>query len=128
MRCERRALTLIEVMAGLFILSVLLVAVLAAQRSHAKQIAAAETKLNAVELADQLLQEWFYAKNQVPIASGNVDSFRWSTKVVRESGPFGTSIVQLRIENMIDIDNQKAPILAVDLFVPPIDSEMEAED
>lgn len=64
MRCSRRwrgaeALTLIEILASLALLGSLLAAMLLARGQMAHQWRAAQEKLEAVEAADRLLEDWW---------------------------------------------------------------------
>ncbi len=57
-RRARRGLTLVEVVAGLALLATLLVSILMAYGLHSGQIRAAQDRLEAIHLADELLNSW----------------------------------------------------------------------
>ena len=56
---QRRGLSLIEVVASIALLSVLMVALLAAWSKHNAQLQKAQQKLEAVELLDQQMGQWY---------------------------------------------------------------------
>jgi hypothetical protein len=62
---DRRALTLVEVIAGLVLLATLLTSVLAAFKAHAGQIRAARDRLKANAAAEELLSGWL-AQGSLP--------------------------------------------------------------
>lgn len=64
--CRRRGLTLIEVTAGILILSTLLVATIVAFQQHVRQIERSQRIIDAVRGADELLDEWFSRGTVLP--------------------------------------------------------------
>src|SRR5688500_13208484 len=85
-RGRAAGLTLREVVAGLALLSTLLVAVLTTRAKLTRQWAAAERRLRATEAADALLTAWWQDVKTFPRrASGAVpgdDRMSWRTEVV----------------------------------------------
>src|SRR5687767_6965975 len=82
----RAGLTLIEVVAGLALLSTLLVAVLTTKAKLTRQWSLAQQRLRATEAADALLTTWWQEPKTFPRqAAGRVDGepgLRWQTTVV----------------------------------------------
>src|SRR5687767_7374794 len=77
-RCSRRALTLIEVLASLALLTTLLVSVLAAYSRLVRQARLSQERLSAVRHLDQLIAQWLVAEqtpleNAVGPVSGQAD-------------------------------------------------------
>lgn len=100
----RRATTLIEVLAGLVILSTLLASAAMARGRFLRQWADADQRLSAASEADQLLKQWLILSPvQVPISSRGTfagpSRHMWSTHVIPNSAAasVGTIIVQLQI-------------------------------
>ena len=84
-RNGRRALTLIEVVAGLSLLSIVLVTSLVGMRRHENQAKTAKAKLQAVDVAEQLLSGWYQSSGFVPVPqSGTVfagkNQLNWQTQ------------------------------------------------
>lgn len=100
-RIGRRGLTLLEVMAGIALLSTLLVGVLMSFGGLAKQVTRAAKLSEAVEVADGLLASWYASESGVPLdARGTVGSFVWRTSVVDEELlPLGLVVVRLSVED-----------------------------
>jgi type II secretory pathway pseudopilin PulG len=67
--CARTGITLIEVVAGLALLSTLLVSILAAYRGHAAQVRAAHDRLQAAQALDRLLGQWTASGQWPPAGS-----------------------------------------------------------
>jgi prepilin-type N-terminal cleavage/methylation domain-containing protein len=98
-----RGLTLVEVVAGLALLSTLLVAVLTTKARVARQWSHAQRKLQAVAAADELLTRWWQHKEQFPRQSSGAVAgdagLRWRTTSL-ENPPLNalrTSVVRLDI-------------------------------
>jgi prepilin-type N-terminal cleavage/methylation domain-containing protein len=99
----RRGLTLVEVVAGLALLSTLLVAVLTTKARVTRQWSHAQRKLQAVAAADELLTQWWQRKEEFPRrSSGEVAGdaqLRWRTTPVRNEplNDLRTSVIRLEI-------------------------------
>lgn len=74
----RKGLTLVEVVTGIAILSTLLVGILLAFKQHSTQIKSAQKRMEAIEMADDLLREWSLGGWSVPFAgdSGRVEGHK----------------------------------------------------
>ena len=102
-RRRARALTLVEVVAGLALLSTLLVAVLTTKARVTRQWADAQRRLDAAAAADRLLATWWQDVERFPRqSSGRVSDdspLTWRTRTVR-NGPIdalGASVVRLEV-------------------------------
>jgi type II secretory pathway pseudopilin PulG len=77
----RRGLTLVEVVAGLLLLATLLTAVLTAFRTHAAQIRHARERLQANDMANELLRGWLAQGAMPPIGTqkplDGTDGWAW---------------------------------------------------
>jgi type II secretory pathway pseudopilin PulG len=77
----RRGLTLVEVVAGLLLLATLLTAVLTAFRTHATQIRRARERLQANDMANELLRGWQAQGAMPPIGTQKLldgtDGWAW---------------------------------------------------
>ena len=83
-RCVRRGLTLIEVVAGIALLSTLLVAILVSYRAHAAQVRAAKRRLQVIDFADQQMATWMSTGRTPPIGKkGESTDGKYSWKIVR---------------------------------------------
>lgn len=75
---RRRGMTLVEVVAGIALLSTLLVMILMAHRNHSAQIRKAKDRMKAIRVADELLSVWMASvslprigqREEVPGVSG----------------------------------------------------------
>lgn len=122
-RSPRSGLTLIEVTAGILLLSTLLVASIVAFQQHARQIKRANRTVAAIDAADELLSQWFAAGVRVPPqGEGQVrgdESLRWRTSVVG-AGQDDTQpwqIVRLQIRDTESFRDARA-IVDVEVVVP----------
>src|SRR3954470_6964454 len=94
-------LTLVEVIAGLALLSTLLVAVLGTKARVTRQWAHAQRKLEAVAAADKLLAGWWATPATFPRRSAGIVSgdagLAWRTSPVASEvvRPLGASVVRL---------------------------------
>jgi type II secretion system protein I len=118
-----RGLTLIEVLAALAILATMLWGVLAVKTSAIRQAHRAEQQLVAVEIADQLLNQWC-ASGETPVPDeGGLEahpSWGWRTTIVSdsESEVWGSEIAELQIVDLSG-DKEYPPILSVQFLLPP---------
>ena len=96
-------LTLVEVLAGLALLSTLLVAVLGTKVRVTRQWAHAQRKLEAVAAADKLLAGWWAKPTEFPRRSSGLvagdSGLGWRTAPVANDAirPLGASVVRLEI-------------------------------
>lgn len=63
---SRRAITLIEVLAGITLMATLFTMMVVAAGRHTARIADAQRELQALEALDQLLAEWYSSDNALP--------------------------------------------------------------
>lgn len=120
-RC-RSGLTLIEVIAGLAILSTLLVSVLIAISRHERQIKRAERVLDAANVADRVLAELLNHSSQINrqqagTINNDETSFRWEISdlrrnVVREDFRW----MQLEVFDQ----NSSQPLVTVAFVIPEV--------
>lgn len=100
---KARALTLLEVVAAIALLSTLLVAVLAAHDRLARQSRRGELRLAAVDAADRLLTAWTATTPVViPDVAGHFDTtprLYWQVASVAspELLPYGVRIARLQV-------------------------------
>jgi type II secretory pathway pseudopilin PulG len=98
-------LTLIEVAAGVMILSTLLVATLVAFQQHVRQARRAQRVLHAVAAADNLLGAWFAVGEAVPRQTSGVvpddTSLSWRTTAAQAANSDlpGIEVVRLEIND-----------------------------
>jgi type II secretory pathway pseudopilin PulG len=119
--CNRKGLTLIEVIAGLLLMSTLLVGILTAGSRHMRQLRLAKQRLAAAAMADQLLTAW--AQSEQNLAVGECDApdtagLAWRVRPVeRPSSPesLGVEIVRLEVFDA-KADPTKQPLISVDVL------------
>ncbi len=120
---KRRGLTLVEVVAALVLLATLLVGMLSSYQIHRQQIVRATEGRQAVDVAEQLLADWFTATPSVPRnARGTVMVNRkrwiWTTATVSRrqlTKETYTEIVRLRVYSS---KMKGRPAVEVDVMVP----------
>ena len=84
MRSAKYGFSLLEVVISLALLSTLIAGALVSHGRATRQVATARSKLNAVDAAEQLLQQWILLENtNVPLnqtgVCGEEDQFKWRT-------------------------------------------------
>ena len=145
MRCSRRwtlnrrrcAFTLIEVLAGLTLLSTLLVAVVMARGRYVHQSVSAERRLEAVEVADELLTQWWQDPAAFPVDdSGTVnEDMRWRTRQLSQQDLEDLGAMVVRLELFVDDraprdspgDERDEPILVIDVLAPMVSTSPQPE-
>lgn len=122
-RSDRRALTLVEVIAGLVLLATLLTCVLAAFKTHAAQIRGARDRFKANEAAEELLSGWLTqgalpaVGTQKPIADS--DGWIWRLLANETHQSDSVKIGSVRVEIVRSRDATGDEVLAsVALVVP----------
>lgn len=134
-RDGRRAMTLVEVIAGLVLLTTVLAAVGVARGRFLRQWADADRQLQATRAADELLAGWLAGPpDRVPVGSGGplpgADGFRWSAGRIRDAAAerLGSQVVRLEVTRPAGDGSGRRPeaVLAVEfllrddrLFVEP---------
>lgn len=127
---ERVGLTLIEVIAGLALLSTLLVAILIAFRGHALQVRASQDRLAAIAHADRLLLGWTAEEQLPPVGARGLVTDEWSWRIApaeSAEAPWpGTRVVRLEI---IDSGGDERPhvLTAVELLVEGSKPDLEVQ-
>jgi len=115
-----RGLTLIEVLGALVLLSTLLVGILAAKGRLVRQLARAEHKSQALQMADTLLTQWWEHPAQFPrAASGPIDGREdrtWRTTVVANDTLTKLGAQQVRLD-ILDTDNPDHALVTVDVVL-----------
>src|SRR5688572_15241286 len=85
-RYRARGMTLIEVLAGVALLGSLLVGVVLARGRYIRQWTTAQHRLEAVQAADALLNQWWASEDSVPRSGmgscGERRSLRWQTRLI----------------------------------------------
>ena len=124
MRCyphSTRALTLIEVVASLALLGTLLVSIVLAQGRYVRQAALAQRKLEAVEAADELLEQWTQSDEGIPTAGeGELDrAMIWQTEGLPTSvlDDIGVQQVRLTISTTRE-PGRPVTLTQVELLIP----------
>lgn len=101
-RVQAYGMTLIEVLGALALMGSLVVSLLCAKANAMRQGAVAERRLQAVQLADQLLTEWWPSAEKFPRdQTGQADQLElaWRTRSVvnKDLEQIGTSVLCLEI-------------------------------
>ena len=121
--CRARALTLIEVVAGLAILGTLLVAVLLTDARCRRQSGLARRRMDAVRAADALLAKWWTDPGKFPrTAHGQLhpgSELAWRTLVIEneEIEQLGGQVVRLEVFRPREAWREK-PTVTVDVVLP----------
>lgn len=121
------AFTLIEVLAGLAILSSVLVGVVLARSEHSRQWIDAQHRLEAIEAADKLASTW-WSQSRFPApghgTTGKKTLFHWRTtrKTNRDLESHGVQPIRLELFDSSPGENS-TPIIHVDFLL--IQSELE---
>jgi hypothetical protein len=109
LRRRRTGLTLLEVVAGLALLSTLLVAVLTTKARVTRQSAHAQRRLEAVTAADRLLAGWWRDVKRFPREGGGRvpgdAGLAWRTTPVANAPVNAMAASVIRLE-VIDVRNQ----------------------
>ncbi len=114
-------MTLIEVVAGLALLTAVLGGILTAKTRFARQWARADQRVRAVEAADRLLTQWWQDYARVPRSGGGIvpgnAALAWQTRPVASADlePVGGQIVRLTVGRAGEPDSVLA---TVDVIVP----------
>ena len=98
---DRRGLTLVEVVAGLALLASLGVAMLSILTAHRQQARQAADRLQAADLADQLLAGWYSSGGGVPRNAAGVFSrgeCQWTTRAIDQRMVDGYAIEIVRLQ------------------------------
>ena len=117
----RRGTTLIEVLAGLVILSTLLVSLAMARGRFLRQWAQADQRIAASHEVDHLMEQWFAASPPaVPIDSNgitdDVPHHLWQTQVIAspQAASIGTIVVRLQV---FQNNEAQSPLASIDVLL-----------
>ena len=119
---SRRGVTLIEVVAGVLLLSTLLVSIILTHSRHALQVRKAQRRLAAIEATDNLLVRWFDSPHGVPLEREGTFHRRlglaWRTTIIdRQQGQiFGADVARLEVFDLKDTEAVK-PIVTIDILI-----------
>ena len=100
---QSRGFTLIEVVVGLTLMATVVVASLLAFSAHQKQIRQARSKIDALQIADNLLNRMSASRAGIPLfATGTIPerpNWTWRTRVIEETtlAQIPLRIIQLQI-------------------------------
>jgi prepilin-type N-terminal cleavage/methylation domain-containing protein len=118
---RRRGLTLIEVVAGLALLSVLLVAVLTAKARATRQWINSARRLEATAAADRLLTRWWPDRAHFPRdAAGRVpgdSGLFWRTSTVRNDAVNSLVASVVRLEVLDGRTNPPVTLSSVEIVL-----------
>ena len=119
-RRTRRGLTLIEVIAGLVLASVLAVLLITSASRHHRQLLHAQLKLRAVEELDNwLVRNWTQDRNLPLAGTGQLDAegqFRWTAFIAaRSSEPVPHVVVRFEVREADSLEDRV--LAAVELLV-----------
>lgn len=117
--CCQRAFTLVEVVASLMLLGTLLVGILTAHRRHVEQIRNAKTRLAAIAVAENLLEQWRKEGTWGAVARGGTIkgssefAWRWTVTTPPELQQLGATKGRLEIVRAGAVND--VPLVAVEL-------------
>jgi type II secretory pathway pseudopilin PulG len=117
----RSGLTLIEVVAGIALLSTLLVSTMLAYGLHVRQARAAQRRLEAIAAADRLLAGWGASAEHVPtVAQGEVpgdERLAWHTQVIENpaAATLGAAVIRLEVYDPA-LPDESRPLAAVEVL------------
>lgn len=136
-------MTLVEVVVGLLLLSVLLVGLLTAFGQHTKQIRRNRIRMKAVRITDQLMAKWFSESGRLPYEDqGDVEGheeFRWQITpqkpLIDKALDIGTVRFELFYRNPTGYGNAEedevltdGPLVSLDLVVPALGRKIAPRD
>ena len=121
---RRSGVTLIEVLAALALLGSLAVAMVLSRGRLVEQHQRAEQKMQAIDIADQLLAQWWASEPKaIPVnTSGPVEGHQdwvWETASYQQRAlqPFDAHIVRLRIVDASAL-GEPVELTSIDVVVP----------
>lgn len=108
--------TLLEVVVGLVLMASVLVSSMLAFTAHQRQLRYAEAKLEAVLVADALLESFTSSRDGIPpAASGPVNGragWYWRTQVVGVTAPADISLQVIRLQVLGPVREGSSRVLA----------------
>ncbi|MGB7344296.1 MAG: type II secretion system protein [Pirellulaceae bacterium] len=121
---HRAGFTLLEVVIGMMLMTSLVVGSLTALSRYRNSLATVARKRQAINVADELLNQWVQSSNGLPGASvGEVTGesvFRWQTRVLSQRRVCGvqTEVVRLEVYQSESSDGAAYPLTTVDYLRP----------
>ena len=115
-----RGLTLIEVVAGLALLASLGVAMLAILSAHRQQARQAADRLQAADLADQLLAGWYSSSAGIPRNAAGAfarSDYQWTTHIMDQRMIDGYAIEIIRLQ-IAARARTAVPLVTINLLSP----------
>ncbi len=113
--------TLVEVLGGLVLLGTLLTGLLLAKSQAQRQYTDAGDKLEAIELADRLLTEWFSRPDHWPRDdTGPIDGhedLRWRTETVSDEAARELGLERVRL-TITESTGSNQPLTSVEVLIP----------
>lgn len=129
---QRRALTLVEVVAAIAILGTVLVGVVLAKSRHTRQVVESKRMMAAIDAADDLILHWWTSPEGVPAngrgVTGKDGAFTWETNVVENVHleQYGVSVVRVTVSHPEAArlpTNTQNVLVTVDLVVAQVDGQ-----
>ena len=124
MRCDRGT-TLVEALAGTALLGTLLVSVLMTSARVNGQSARAQQRIQACQLADSLLQQWWDKRDQMPRSGGGpikeAKGWTWRTRTAdsNEATALNAQIVVVEVyAPPVAGEGRQSPAASVELLLP----------
>lgn len=126
--CRNTAMTLIEVLAGLVLLSTLLASIVIASGRFAARIRGATNELASVEILEDQLAFWYASAGRLPSAAeGRIDGapeYRW--RIIRSNVPVAPNIPARRVRVELFVPGGGAPGMSIELLEPIEDRDRAA--
>ena len=119
MQSKRLAFTLIEVIAGLILMGSLVASGLVALSSHQHAILLAKQKLQANQIAEMLLTNWYEVQGRVPLRDqgiiGSQSEWIWRTQPVGLRSVCGLEASVIRLEVLGQVGRNVDPQILVSI-------------
>lgn len=119
MHSKRLAFTLIEVIAGLILMGSLVASGLVALSSHQHAILLAKQKLQANQIAEMLLTNWYEVQGRVPLRDqgiiGSQSGWIWRTQPVGLRSVCGLEANVIRLEVLGQVGRNVDPQILVSI-------------
>ena len=117
------AFTLVEVIAGIALLGTLLAGLMLGFSAHVRQYKAARQRIQATEMLDRQLEQWYAEGSELPIdregALSSEPPLTWRTSTVRSPQAVRLNAVIVRVEvRRPDRPDSSPPVIAMELLAP----------
>lgn len=125
----RSAMTLVEVVAGMTLLASLATSMLLAYGVHQKQLRRAEQRINAINVADTLIAQWYSGSETIPRnRQGRVISQQepwiWKTQTIDVAAVGTLPIERIRVEIYREWNQRDGRPLAIVELLAPIEEPL----